>query len=577
MEGLNTKRIAILVALCLGIAGANSAISLSKADLSSMQNQLSAIKKSSETTGKLKKDLEQLMKKAERIASLNDKCGSISINDVLDPECQKYKEELPDFRSEFMRVTGEIRLNNMDKILEKAQDEESLITTCSEAFSQFFISPEQLTSIRMNSDLDIEPQNRNNDYLVNYDFSITYDKKRLRIIQRNAELWVNSCRKHVLKKGRLAALFANDVRSMNDTTSADAFVDTDRTKLTFHDAGKTMGVYTLGGTELFNTKQKTLGNYLIIDLDPEEIPAEFDENVSLDYQDNVTLRLNKNRQLEGGLEWIRVEDYGYSSNSEYSYDYGSSEDDYSSSSYNYYEEESSSSYSYNYSYDDESSSSSYSYSYDYSENDYSSSSSYDNYDSDSHSKPGNVRVRFSAIGGMIISFPTFSDEFKEKHREVSYTEEGGSNQVYYGLGQLYVDIGKFTLGVGAGVATLNVTTDNGVNLMNEPVYDNFGNLIGEEPVSTIKPMASIEIGYVTEIHTKWEEKLLSRYNASIGIRGSYILDSEYSQTHVGLYAELGIFGFELGRESIESLWSSSFCGLYIRFPTKSMIDYWFGD
>jgi hypothetical protein len=45
---------------------------------------------------------------------MNDRCGIVSINDVLDEECGHfYAVDLPEFEARYMEVTGELRLGVM--------------------------------------------------------------------------------------------------------------------------------------------------------------------------------------------------------------------------------------------------------------------------------------------------------------------------------------------------------------------------------------------------------------------------------------------------------------------------------
>ncbi|SOE78177.1 hypothetical protein SAMN05720781_2402 [Fibrobacter sp. UWT3] len=55
-----------------------------------------------------------LLKRANRIAEMNDRCSSVSLNDLLDTTCARFYEiELPTFENDYMELTGEVRLGSM--------------------------------------------------------------------------------------------------------------------------------------------------------------------------------------------------------------------------------------------------------------------------------------------------------------------------------------------------------------------------------------------------------------------------------------------------------------------------------
>ena len=58
--------------------------------------------------------VDSLLKRANYIAEMNDRCASVSINEVLDTTCGHFYEvELPAFENKYMELTGEIRLGSM--------------------------------------------------------------------------------------------------------------------------------------------------------------------------------------------------------------------------------------------------------------------------------------------------------------------------------------------------------------------------------------------------------------------------------------------------------------------------------
>ena len=123
------KRIIVLGSLLTCFAFAQQADSTSGASASDGQGStVSVFVKSPEEIRKLKDDLKNLqimagdsnpevaalLKRANRIAEMNDRCSSVSLNDLLDTTCaQFYEVELPTFENDYMELTGEVRLGSM--------------------------------------------------------------------------------------------------------------------------------------------------------------------------------------------------------------------------------------------------------------------------------------------------------------------------------------------------------------------------------------------------------------------------------------------------------------------------------
>lgn len=100
-------------------------------------------------------DLDELWNHAQRIGRLNDRCASISLNDVLDETCQNfYKVELPAFDELYSKVTNDIRMNGLS-LLRSVNDERAFMTACVDALYDFDFHPSKL--FKVGAKFSVEP------------------------------------------------------------------------------------------------------------------------------------------------------------------------------------------------------------------------------------------------------------------------------------------------------------------------------------------------------------------------------------------------------------------------------------
>ena len=137
----------------VGVALADPTVSIFVKDASefqAIQNDLQQLKAG---IGSDNPELDSLIHRANRIAKMNDRCGMVSINDVLDEECGHfYAVDLPEFEARYMEVTGELRLGvvTMANDLEQRTQQ---IDACTDAFSRIIASKENLLKIEGGVDL----------------------------------------------------------------------------------------------------------------------------------------------------------------------------------------------------------------------------------------------------------------------------------------------------------------------------------------------------------------------------------------------------------------------------------------
>ena len=578
---LSLKKIFFLFLLtaAIGTWAKNEAIVRNSADLINMQNELANLKKSNVN----QQQLDELWKRSQRIAEMNDKCGTISFTEAMDPECSKfYITELPQFEDDFMKITGEIRLGNMSQSISKLKARAENLSICADALSQFLLNPEQMMTLKMNSELILEPLNRDaTDIDVYYDFTLSYDKRRMRTIKKLAEMWVGKCGEIVLnpEKNDLAPLFKKSIEELNSNASnsgnaIDATVFLNDFHVIFRGNGFSVAQYKLGGRTLFSHDRTNI-QYLLIDLSPQNggTVDYYTNDYDFKGKENVYIVGSAGYEynnLEGRLVWEkRAYSYNaYNSNNNY-YPYeeesSSSSDDYYSNYSGYYAQSSSSYSPYDYSNNDEddgeeeSSNSGLAnwqnarYSYGQQEN-----------NNPQYDAPSNVHFRVSAVTGVSLAEgqPTMLNEnAKILYPELMVANEKDTISFVqpYVAAMLHMDIKDFELGFGGGIAW---------NILSLQEYS--GGYGGDSQeyniLSGYAPMIMAEIAYMTVI----DLKELSNITLGGGLRGAYIMDSEIPTLNIAPFIELGCVGMEIGYQYAQDFWSNVYVGMYLRFPSKAL-------
>ena len=162
-------------------------------------------------------EIASLIARANRVAVMNDRCSSISINDLLDTTCARFYEvELPAFENEYMEITGEVRLGSM-RMATTLEERMRQLSSCSEALTSIVVSRDRLLRIRGN--VYLEPINFEGDFDAEYSFALSYDPAKLAQQQRLANLWIEKCGPIVLRQSgsEFAPMFVATLKMKNDS------------------------------------------------------------------------------------------------------------------------------------------------------------------------------------------------------------------------------------------------------------------------------------------------------------------------------------------------------------------------
>ena len=175
------------------------------------------------------KEIDELLDKANNISKMNERCGSISLNEVLDSTCERfYAIELPEFERSYSRVTGDIRMGRV-QLENSLKNRLGKIEACADALKVFYVPIEQLIKTNVNI-VDYVPLNMDgSEFKVNYELSVEYDKDVLKWMQKNAERWGEQCEASVFdgQDHQFIKIFIEQVERVNEemrSSGADVMV-----------------------------------------------------------------------------------------------------------------------------------------------------------------------------------------------------------------------------------------------------------------------------------------------------------------------------------------------------------------
>ncbi len=209
--------------------------------------------------------IDDLLKRANRIAQMNDRCGSISLNDVLDETCQTFfSVELPQFEQDVAKTTGEIRMGAL-QLDNSLKNRVKKINACADALQSFFLPYSDAMELKGDI-VDLIPTNETGtNFKVSYDFTLNYKKASMKQLNKMANQWVDQCRESVIDKsnGQFVELFSSRVKSINErlkNSSTSAFVlpefystgNSEAATLNFFLKKRNFGGYYMNGQKLFD-------------------------------------------------------------------------------------------------------------------------------------------------------------------------------------------------------------------------------------------------------------------------------------------------------------------------------------
>ena len=170
------------------------------------------MKNKSSFEGSQEQEFNSLWEWANSVAKMNDRCGSILLNDVIDEECQHFYEvELPAFETDFFKLTGEFKLNAV-RASKSLSDKRAMIEACVNA-----LSPEtyQLSSI-ITVIGDISPEPLEDDLaMIRYNLKLGMNEAKKEAIKSRLEKWYEACSEAVVSQNDFSPLFIQKIKKQD--------------------------------------------------------------------------------------------------------------------------------------------------------------------------------------------------------------------------------------------------------------------------------------------------------------------------------------------------------------------------
>ena len=130
------RTVITLIAACASVFAGDISISLpSSENLGEKISFLKDLRENANLDATQQKDFNDLWTQANNVATMNNRCGSILLNDIPDEACQHFYEvELPAFEAKFFELTGEFKLNAV-KASNTLSDKRAMIEACAAALT----------------------------------------------------------------------------------------------------------------------------------------------------------------------------------------------------------------------------------------------------------------------------------------------------------------------------------------------------------------------------------------------------------------------------------------------------------
>lgn len=277
---------------------------ISNSELNDRQSTLKQLSRQANLSAANKELLSELMREAEDIATMNDRCGSISLTEVMDNSCQDfYNEAVPRFEAKYFKVTGEVRLNAAN--LSNANDKKRMmIDNCYDAIPIRAFHPSRWVTI----DGVAVPEPLETGMEVEYSFTVSgYNSNQKEMVLELMRDWYSTCQEFIYRnnnQNEFAPLFESKFKNEDNILSeGGVFI---RLLKNHHlqiksDKG-VEAVYSLNGKEIFS--YAVLPNEVIFDVDFEN------DNIS-SYLENKSwegkIYIADDRQgLNGQMNWGKV-------------------------------------------------------------------------------------------------------------------------------------------------------------------------------------------------------------------------------------------------------------------------------
>ena len=204
------RTVLTLITVCSAALAGDIAVSLPSSE--NMGEKISLLKNLRETSSfsaSQEKEFNDLWAQANTVANMNNRCGSILLNDIPDEACQHFYEvELPAFEAKFFELTGEFKLNAV-KASNALSDKRAMIEACAAA-----ISPEayQVSNI-MTIMGEISPEPLDDGMaMIKYNLALAINRAKREAIESQLTQWYEACARGIMSQGDFSPLFVQRIK-----------------------------------------------------------------------------------------------------------------------------------------------------------------------------------------------------------------------------------------------------------------------------------------------------------------------------------------------------------------------------
>ena len=222
-------------------------------------------------------DVADLAEMANDIMETNTRCGTISLTDTLDRQCEFfYSTILPEFEKKYSQVSGDILMGRLT-VSSNVKGRVGKVNACVDALGAFYISPAGLLAFNQSTGfynfIPLDAKGRR--FKADYEFLVELDRDAENQLNQMAKQWLNECWEdvHDIDKTFLD-IFIEGVDILNDqkrkqgshvtlrlgSIGGQPWIDHDEYIAFFLDMPSLIGTYYLNGKELF--KGEGQGNEL---------------------------------------------------------------------------------------------------------------------------------------------------------------------------------------------------------------------------------------------------------------------------------------------------------------------------
>lgn len=248
--------------------------SISPEELKNRIKELEGMQKGENLSSDEKAKLDALWRNASKIQEMYDRCGTIDLTDVIDEDCGRlYREELPEFESNYFEVTGEIRLNP-SRLSQNMDAKRSAIQECFAALPADAFYPTRY--FELDGGYSAEPLEEG--FELSFDFYLRLKQEAIDDLESYLQKWNNACHEYIMRSdgsGVMAPFFSDKIKqsiqNASKTTGSLYFRKMNDNVLSVETKNGIRGSYYVNGKYMFHIDFPSGSSLFSIKLGPNGI------------------------------------------------------------------------------------------------------------------------------------------------------------------------------------------------------------------------------------------------------------------------------------------------------------------